>query len=352
MSLNLINAALLLVSPPIDVAGSACPIPALPQVDLGQGAPASGEPGAILPSVKSDAPQFGPDPAPAVPAPQSEVEGQSKASGQATVPAEDVVVSGRRSSSTDPLEGANVQSFKAVQAVDGAVVAPLARGYKKGIPGPIRRGIHNFLDHIQEPIVFLNYLLQLKPGKAAETLGRFAINSTVGIAGVVDVAKEKPFNLPHRPNSLANTLGYYGVGPGPYLFLPVIGPTTVRDLVGIVGDRLVLPTAVGAPFNKSYYTIPTSVLSALDYRVAFDDKLMEIQNSSDPYAAARRYYLERRKAEIDRLHSPKWRARHTGPAPSSSVSTVPDSQPSAPVGAGKGANVPEIGTAPPGMTEK
>jgi phospholipid-binding lipoprotein MlaA len=228
--------------------------------------------------------------------------------------AEDIVVSGRRRSSGDPVEAVNVQSYKAVQAVDDAVVAPLARGYRKGVPKPVRRGIHNFLDNLQEPIVFLNYLLQLKPGKAAETLGRFAVNTTVGLAGVVDVAKKKPFNLPHRPNSLANTLGYYGVGPGPYLFLPLIGPTTLRDLLGTVGDRLVLPTAVGAPFDKAAFTIPANVLSALDYRVAFDESLTKLRNAPDPYAATRANYLARRKTEIDALHSAKWRARHAAAA--------------------------------------
>ncbi|WP_375419673.1 VacJ family lipoprotein [uncultured Sphingomonas sp.] len=223
---------------------------------------------------------------------------------------EDIVVSGRRQPSDDPVEVLNVQSYKAVQALDGAIVAPLAKGYKKAVPRPVRRGIHNFLDNLQEPIVFLNYLLQLKPGKAAETLGRFAVNTTVGIAGVVDVAKQKPFNLPHRANSLANTLGYYGVGPGPYLFLPLIGPTTLRDLLGTVGDRLVLPTVVGAPFDQAAFTIPANVLSALDYRIAFDESLTKLRNAPNPYAATRASYLARRKAEIDGLHSPRWRAAH------------------------------------------
>ncbi|QNA86975.1 VacJ family lipoprotein [Sphingomonas sp. So64.6b] len=204
------------------------------------------------------------------------------------------------------MEQVNVQSYKAVQALDGAVVAPIARGYKKGLPKPVRDGIHNFLDHIQEPIIFLNYLLQLKPGKAAETLGRFAINSTVGLAGVVDIAKRKPFKLPHRPNSLANTLGYYGVKPGPYFFLPLVGPTTLRDLFGITIDRLILPVTIGTPFNKAYYTLPVNTLSALDYRVAFDDTLTVLHTAYDPYAATRDDYLRKRKAEIDHLHGPNW----------------------------------------------
>lgn len=303
MSFNLITAALLLT---------------MPQSQPVQEAPPADKSMKVQPPQQSKAPEADDAAASSTAIPRTEPD-TAAAEDEAAAAADDVVVLGRRPSSTDPLERVNEQSFKAIQAVDGAVVAPLARGYKKGVPKSVRRGIHNFLDNVQEPIVFLNYLLQLKPGKAVETLGRFAINTTVGIAGVVDGATKKPFNLPHRPNSLANTLGYHGVGPGPYLFLPLIGPTTVRDLFGTAADRLVLPTTVGAPFNRSYYAIPTNVLSALDYRVAFDETLTELHNASDPYAATRKNYLARRKAEIDRLHSPKWRARHSATAPSQTI---------------------------------
>ena len=245
---------------------------------------------------------------------------------------DDIVISGRRRTPGDPAERLNVESYKAVQAVDRAIVAPIAKGYKKGLPKPLRDGIHNLLDHLQEPIVFLNYLLQLKPGKAVETLGRFAINTTAGLAGTIDIAKRRPFKLPHRPNSFANTLGYYGVKPGPYLFLPMIGPTTVRDLFGITIDRLVMPVAVGKPFNKPYYTIPVNTLSALDYRVAFDDKLTELQAAKDPYAATREDYLRKRKAEIDRLHSPRWRGHRQSEqpnAPTAAPVPAPESMPAA-----------------------
>jgi phospholipid-binding lipoprotein MlaA len=231
---------------------------------------------------------------------------------------DDILVSARRRSPGDPAERVNVESYKAVQAVDRALVAPIAKGYKKGLPKPVRDGIHNFLDHVQEPIVFLNYLLQLKPGKAAETLGRFAINSTIGLAGTIDIAKRRPFKLPHRPNSLANTLGYYGVKPGPYLFLPLIGPTTVRDLFGISIDRLIMPVAIGKPFDQAYYTIPMNTLSALDYRVAFDDTLTVLHTANDPYAATRDDYLRKRKAEIDRLHGPNWPGHRLSAQPTTS----------------------------------
>ncbi len=203
----------------------------------------------------------------------------------------------------DPLQGANVKAFGATQAVDSAVVGPVARVYKRKVPSPIRSGIHNFLYNLKEPIVFLNFLLQFKPGKAAETAGRFAINSTVGVAGVFDFAKRKPFRLPRRANGFADTLGYHGVKNGPFLFLPIVGPTTVRDLFGGFVDRLILPATVGGPFTKVTYTAPLGVLGALDHRADFDETLAVLHDGSvDPYTASREFYLRRRQAEIDHLH--------------------------------------------------
>jgi phospholipid-binding lipoprotein MlaA len=119
----------------------------------------------------------------------------------------DIIVTGRRPSPADPLEELNATSFEISQSVDETFVAPVAFAYGEVIPRPVRKGLRNFLHNLGSPVVFLNYMLQLKPGKAAETLGRFAINTTLGVGGVVDVAKRKPFNLPHRRNGFANTLG-------------------------------------------------------------------------------------------------------------------------------------------------
>lgn len=202
----------------------------------------------------------------------------------------------------DPMLQLNAQSYEVVQDVDEALVGPVAMAYKDAVPKPVRHGLRNFLRNLTEPIVALNFLLQLKPGKAAETVGRFAINSTIGIGGLFDVARRDPFKLPYRRNGFANTLGYYGVEPGAYLFLPLIGPTTVRDLVGGTIDGLLLPTVVGAPFNDPYFTLPAATLSALQGRIQIDEQLNALRTQSrDPYIAARDFYLKRRKAEIDAL---------------------------------------------------
>lgn len=217
----------------------------------------------------------------------------------------DIVVSGRRRSPGDPLAAINEQSYEATQAVDRAVIGPVARSFEHTVPKPVRDGLRNFFINLHEPIVFVNYLLQLKPGKAAETAGRFAINSTVGVAGLVDFAKRRPINLPRRKNSFADTLGYYGVGPGPFLFLPLIGPTTLRDLLGGGVDRMMMPLYLGAPFNKPVFNIGTGGVHMLDRRAEFDDQLNQLRAARNPYIATRSYYLWRRQAEIDGLHGRK-----------------------------------------------
>jgi phospholipid-binding lipoprotein MlaA len=210
----------------------------------------------------------------------------------------------------DPIQQVNTASFEVTQAVDDTLVAPVSLSYKRTLPKPIRTGLRNFLYNLQEPVVFLNFLIQIKPGKAFETLGRFTINTTIGGAGLVDVAKKRPFNLPRRPNGFANSLGYYGVKPGPYLFLPLIGPTTARDLFGRWLDLLVLPVSIGKPFNRPIWAASTFVVRSLDDRAEADDKLRALrEGSTDPYEAVRDSYLRERQAEIDAL-----RGKHGGDA--------------------------------------
>lgn len=215
----------------------------------------------------------------------------------------DIVVTGRDGPPPgDPLERVNEKSFQAVQSVDKAVVEPIAKGYNKGLPSPVRKGLRNFFINLGEPVVAGAYLAQFKPGKAFETAGRFGINTTLGMAGLFDVAKRKPFHLPYRPNGLANTLGYYGVGPGPYMYLPIIGPTTLRDVIGDTVDNMIVPLAVGKPFNRPAYVIPSMILQQVGERAAFDERIQEIRAEDRPYAAYRELYLNQRKAEIEALH--------------------------------------------------
>lgn len=223
----------------------------------------------------------------------------------------------------DPLMAINKQTYVVMQKVDDLVVAPIALGYKKALPVPVRKGLHNFFFNLTEPVAFVNFLLQLKPGKAAETVARFGINSTIGVAGLLDVAKKKPFHLPYRRNGLANTLGYYGIGPGPYLFLPFVGPTTLRDLLGTLVDQVVVPLSVGAPFNRPYYVLPANTVQTLDYRVEIDDDLKKIRATSSPYSTYRQVYLKTRFDEIEALHG-------RGPLAKGEVGIAPFARPLVP----------------------
>lgn len=202
----------------------------------------------------------------------------------------------------DPLEGFNRAMFGLHQVLDKSIYRPLAMGYQHVVPKPARAGLRNFLGNLTEPVVFLNYLLQFKFGKAAETLARFTINSTLGIGGLFDVAKTKDFNLPHRNNSFGDTLAYYGVGPGPYLFLPLVGPTTLRDVLGGPLDGAVLPLAVAKPFADWRYQLSSGVIAGLDLRAESDPELRALFGGAvDPYATLRSVWLQNRAAEVEAL---------------------------------------------------
>lgn len=219
-------------------------------------------------------------------------------------PGNEIVVTAREDIPGDPMVAINAQAFEAVDAVDAAVVEPIAKVYGKGLPKPVRKGLSNFFANLREPVVFLNDLFQLRPKRALRTLGRFAVNSTVGIGGLVDVAKKKPFKLPRRNNGFANTLGYYGVGPGPFLVVPLLGATTLRDMLGGAADTMVLPNTVGAPFTGTPYRVSSYTVTSLDSRLEMDEEIAKVRVSKDPYATMRDTYLARRAAEIAALKAP------------------------------------------------
>ncbi len=202
----------------------------------------------------------------------------------------------------DPLQGFNRTMFGLHEGLDKALYRPAAMGYKTVVPKPVRSGIRNILSNLAEPIVFLNFLLQAKPGKAVETLGRFVTNSTLGIGGLFDVAKSKDINLPHRSNSFGSTLALWGVGPGPYLFLPFMGPTTLRDLAGGPVDGAVLPVTIGRPFSTWQYQLATGASGGLDRRAEADPELKALfADAVDRYATLRSVWLQNRAAEIAEL---------------------------------------------------
>ncbi len=146
----------------------------------------------------------------------------------------------RKKDDKDPLEPYNrlMTSFNDTLYMN--VLNPIAKGYAKVLPEDIRVGISNFIHNITFPIRFVNNILQFKVNYAAEELGRFTVNSTIGILGFMDPAKEK-FNLQKREEDFGQTLGYYGIGEGVHIVLPIYGPSNLRDTIGLFADGYIDP---------------------------------------------------------------------------------------------------------------
>jgi phospholipid-binding lipoprotein MlaA len=215
----------------------------------------------------------------------------------------------------DPLEPINRIFYAISQPIDRFILRPAAMVYKTVVPKPARDGARNAISNFGEPIVFINDVVQLRPKRAIRTLGRFLINSVLGLGGLFDIAKRKPFNIKHHNNGFSDTLGYLGIGPLFYLYVPVLGPTNFRDMIGQYGDsyfwdrnlhKLIHPN--GRPnyfrtqprLGKSGTII--SVISGLDQRAESDEDLKAITHDSvDPYAALRANYLQDRAGEIAQL---------------------------------------------------
>lgn len=207
----------------------------------------------------------------------------------------------------DPLEGFNRAMFSVNAALDRLFFRPLAKTYQKVVPKLVRKAFRNIFSNIQEPLVFANDVLQLKPKRAVHTLLRFAINSSIGIGGTLDLAKTEHVGLVHHDNSFGNTLGRYGIGPGPYLYLPLFGPNDLRDFTADLGEGQVLPFVFGTPFDRAEYRVSRGVITGLDLRAEADGALNALLGGAvDPYATLRSAYLQDRAGTIAEL-------RHSAP---------------------------------------
>ncbi|MBB3955479.1 MlaA family lipoprotein [Novosphingobium sediminicola] len=225
----------------------------------------------------------------------------------------------------DPLEGMNRVFFAITQPIDRFILRPIAIVYRTVLPEPVRDGVHNALANIFMPSTLANDMIQLKPERAWQTAKRFVLNSTLGFGGLVDVAKRKPFNTPAHSNGFSNTLGVAGAGPGVYLYLPILGPTTIRDLIGMGGDaftqpllldRVSRPQVAVAPNRRprSFVTEAVAVstpgaialgTSGVDTRARAEPELKALKAQSvDFYAALRSTYLQHRAGQIAALKVP------------------------------------------------
>lgn len=211
----------------------------------------------------------------------------------------------------DPIEPANRVFYKINDGLDTYILAPVARGYRRVVPGGVRRPIHNILANISSPAVFANDVLQTKPRRAGDTLMRFLINSTAGVGGLFDVASGLGYK--EHETDLGVTLALWGVGEGPFLFLPILGPSNPRDTVGFTGNFGLDPLTYATFGGSTAFNYSRFGMDALDSRERLLDPVDQIKKGAlDPYATFRSLYRQNRSAVIeatradDRPTIPAW----------------------------------------------
>lgn len=198
---------------------------------------------------------------------------------------------------SDPLERLNRGLFRVHKGVDKAVVRPVALGYKTVTPRPVRRGVRNVLNNLGEPVTFLGDVLQGQFVRAGETATRFVANTTIGVLGIFDVAT--PLGVPIHYEDTGQTLAVYGVSAGPYLFIPILGPTTVRDGVGRIVDVTANPVNWASFEGDTAAKTGVYVANAVDTRATLDPELQRLEETAtDEYATIRSLYMQNRRAEI------------------------------------------------------
>lgn len=197
----------------------------------------------------------------------------------------------------DPLEPFNRGVYQFNDAVDTAVLKPVATAYQKVTPSPVRTGVSNFFGNLGDLWSSVNAGLQLRPREATENLMRFSVNTVFGLAGVLDIASE--MGIPRTRLDFGQTMGRWGAPSGPYLVLPLLGPSSVRDGTGLVVD------IVGDPVSSVDHVPSRNSLMALrvvDTRAGLlrATNLLE-EAALDKYSFTRDFYLNRRQNQIDDL---------------------------------------------------
>ena len=198
----------------------------------------------------------------------------------------------------DPLEPINRAIFGFNNVADKIILEPVAKGYKK-LPPPVQSGISNFLSNLRMPLVIVNQLLQGQGKNAVESTGRFVVNSTAGVLGLIDVADK--IGLEEKEEDFGQTLATWGVGDGFYIVLPLFGPSNVRDTTGMVLTYVTDPINAYAVREGEAWLIPLrTATNAVDQRSKIIDEVNALRNNSvDYYAAVRSSYYQNRKAAID-----------------------------------------------------
>ena len=197
----------------------------------------------------------------------------------------------------DPNEASNRQVHAFNRGLDRALLRPAATTYSSILPEPVEQGISNFASNLDAPGDVVNNVLQLRLGRAAENTLRFALNTTVGIGGLFDPASA--LGIEGDPTDFGETLHVWGMPEGTYAEVPLLGPTTDRDFIGVIVDVAANPVRLALPEPESYYATGTKVASGLSRRARYSDTVDSVlYESADSYAQTRLLYLQNRRFEL------------------------------------------------------
>jgi phospholipid-binding lipoprotein MlaA len=200
----------------------------------------------------------------------------------------DPIEQGRVDSDNDPAEAINREIFKANKFLDDIILKPVARAYVEGVSPEVRQSIHNFINNVGEPVVFANDVLQGNVERAWNTTQRFAVNTTIGALGFVDVADT--LGRPHHYADLGQTLGVWGIAAGPTVQIPVLGPSNLRDTFGLATTSLAGTLALQGTIGSvvSYTELGATGVDDIDYRSKLLPNTDALEKTSkDLYASIR-----------------------------------------------------------------
>jgi phospholipid-binding lipoprotein MlaA len=253
----------------------------------------------------------------------------------------------------DPLEPTNRKILEANMVLDTILLRPVAKVYVTILPEDARDAVHRALDNLKEPVLAVNNVLQWRPESAGIGVGRFAINSTIGIVGLLDIAKK--WGLERQPADFGQTLYVWGFESGPYLVLPVFGPSNVRDAIGTGVDAYIDPfDYLATKEDLDGVQIGRYVLDGIDQRARVLDVLDDLQkNSLDFYAELRSLSQQQRATELNRGKAPETTPNfYTDPGkpaaatPASSAAPAPTAAPGFYSDPGKAAPPAPVAKAP------
>lgn len=231
----------------------------------------------------------------------------------------------------DPLESLNRGLYGVHRGLDKVLIRPLMLVYTGVMPGPLRAGLRNAAGNLGEPITFVNDVLTVRPRRASRTVTRFATNSTIGVLGLFDFAKDAGF--PRHTSDFGQTLARYGVGPGPYLFIPILGPSTLRDTTGRVVDSTADPVGFFRFKGDTAVRIARPAVTGLELRALFDSDIQALDTTAtDPYVTLRSAYLQNRQSfiqdgQVDVDALPSFTPEPAEPAPQAAPVPVAATQP-------------------------